>query len=126
MLIDKDYGIEVPTRTFLYYYTLREKYLTDLNSIPEEDKSFATLLNQIMNNALTSPGKLKRVMSGWYFVMVGRRLMEITTIEDGYWKGQWIAKEHNNEGSHDYVAPCDTLKEVKYHLELTKKRPWSL
>jgi hypothetical protein len=92
-----------------------DRYLINTSDIPEGDRNYFVSLNKAIQKAFNNPGKLTRVHSGFYYVVINNELIEIDNQDDE--GGEWIAKEASPK-TRWYTDGAPTLKELKKELGL--------
>lgn len=90
-----------------------EKYLINLETIPEQHRYIFAKINQCIKKAFQNPGKLIRYAAGNYYVVISGDLVVIDHQDDE--GGEWIAIEQSLKAKW-YSDPFPTLKELKTHL----------
>jgi len=90
-----------------------EKYLYDINDIPAQHKYIFEKMNQSIRQAFASPGKLKRVFAGDYYIVLDNELIQIDNQADE--GGEWIAREASVKAKW-YTDGHSTLKALKKEL----------
>jgi hypothetical protein len=91
------------------------RYTIDTSRLHGKQKEDAERINFVINAAFLSPGTVKKVSAGYYFVVIDCELVELNRNEELNGSAKWIAYEGNQKW---YSDPEETLSDLKWRLGL--------